>query len=159
MWKWISLWFSLFFTSCLPPFALCAWLLVKILVPWPGSPNHQEIPIHCCLISISVVVNDVEPLYLCLLTIWEDPDAAGQEEKGMTEDEMVGWHHRLSGHGFGRLRQLVMDREAWRAAVHGVAKSQTRLSNWTDWQTWPFVYLWILLKSFTQFSTKMSFYC
>ena len=34
----------------------------------------------------------------------KDPDAgkdSGQEEKGMTEDEMVGWHHRLDGHGFG----------------------------------------------------------
>ena len=36
--------------------------------------------------------------------IGKDPDAGkdwGQEEKGTTKDEMVGWHHRLSGHGFG----------------------------------------------------------
>ena len=36
--------------------------------------------------------------------IWKDPDAGkdwGQEEKGMPEDEMVGWHHRLNEHGFG----------------------------------------------------------
>ena len=41
----------------------------------------------------------------------------------MTEDDMVGWHHRLSDVGLGGLRELVMDREAWRAVVHGVAKS------------------------------------
>ena len=37
----------------------------------------------------------------------------GQEEEGTTEDEMAGWHHQLDGHGFGELRELVMDREAW----------------------------------------------
>ena len=47
----------------------------------------------------------------------------------MIEDEMVGWHHRLNGRGFGELQELVMDREAWCAAVHGVTKSQTQLSD------------------------------
>ena len=43
----------------------------------------------------------------------------------MTEDEMVGWHHRLDGHEFERLQELVMHREDWPASVHGVAKSRT----------------------------------
>ena len=49
-------------------------------------------------------------------------------EKGATEDEMVGWHHRVNGYESGQTPEMVKDREAWRATVHGIAKSQTGLS-------------------------------
>ena len=45
----------------------------------------------------------------------------------MTEDEMVGWHHHTIDMGSGGFWELVIDREAWRAAVHGVARNWTQL--------------------------------
>ena len=97
--------------------------------------------------------------------IGKDSDAGRdweQEEKGTTEDEMAGWHHRLDGResqwtpgvgdgqrglaccsSWGCRESDTTERlwvnsgslwwtEAWRAAIHGVAKSQTRLSDWTE---------------------------
>ena len=66
--------------------------------------------------------------------VWKDPDAGKdwrQEEKRTTEDEMVEWHHRLDGHEFEQALG-VMDREVWRDASHGVAKSRTWLRDWTE---------------------------
>ena len=60
--------------------------------------------------------------------IGQDPNAGkdlGQEEKGMTEDEMVGWHHQLNGHVFEQTQGDNEVQGSWLAVVHAVAKSQT----------------------------------
>ena len=65
--------------------------------------------------------------------IGKDPDAGrdwGLEENGMKEDEMAGWHHRLNGHEFKQIQGDSEGREAWRAAVHGVTKSQKWIGDW-----------------------------
>ena len=116
------------------------WCWRRLLrVPWTARRANQSI-----LKEISPEYS-LEGLMLKLkLQLWpcdaknwllgKDSDAGKdwrQEEKGTTEDEMVGWHHRLYGHEFEQV-PVVMDKEAWHAAVHGVAKSRTLLSNWTE---------------------------
>ena len=67
-------------------------------------------------------------------THWKDSDAGQdwrQEEKGTTEEEMVGWPHWLNGHEFEQAPGIGEGQEAWRTAVHVVTKSWTQLSDWT----------------------------
>ena len=72
------------------------------------------------------------PLDVKSWLIWKDPDAGrdwGQEEKGMRWLDGITDSMNM---GLGELRELVIDRQAWLAAVHGVTKSQSRLSDWTE---------------------------
>ena len=69
--------------------------------------------------------------------IGKDPDAGKDwgQEKGMTEDEMVGWHQRLNEHEYGYAPRVGDGQRDLACCVYGVKKSQTRVSHWNE-LTW-----------------------
>ena len=114
------------------------WCWRRLLrVPWTARRSNQSI-LKGDQSWVFIGRTDAEaetpilwPPHVKSWLIGKDPDAGkdwGQEEKGTTEDEMAGWHYM----SLSKLRELVMDREAWRAVIHGVPKSRTRLSDWTE---------------------------
>ena len=87
------------------------WCWRRLLrVPWTARRSNQsilkDISPRCSLVGLmlKLELQYFGPPDAKSWLIWKDPDAGkdwGQDEKGTTEDEMVGWHHRFNGHGFG----------------------------------------------------------
>ena len=90
------------------------------------------------------------PLDVKNWVIWKDPDAGTdwrQEEKGLTEDEMVGGITNSMKMSLSKLQELLMDRETWCAALHEVAKIRTWLCDWTENSTFKILRSWHLVSS------------
>ena len=76
--------------------------------------------------------------------VGKDPDAGndwGQEEKGMTEDEMVGWHHRLHGHGFGWTLG-VGDEQGGLVCCSSWGRKESDMTEWLNWTELNWIIIW-----------------
>ena len=136
------------------------WCWRRLLrVPWTARRSNQsilkEISRWC---SLEGLMLKLKLQYLATwrekLTHWKNPDAGrdwGQEEKWMTEDEMVGWHHALNGHEFG-----------WTPGVGDGQGSLACCSPWghkesdmTEWLNWTESHRWAYDEYWYKYSQKI----
>ena len=118
------------------------WCCRRLLrVPWITRRSNQsilkEISPGCSLeeLMLKLKLQYFSHLIAKSWLICKDPDAGRdwrQEEKGVTEDEMVGWHHWLNGHGFGWTLRVGDGQGGLACCSQWGGKNLSQLSDWTE---------------------------